>query len=340
MRRSTALSLTVALAAGAWVASRRLRRRRPLAGAVALVTGGSRGLGLVVARELGRRGMRIVLCARDEEELERARGGLAQEGIDATALPGDVTDEDGMRTLVADVEENLGPVDLLVNSAGIIQVGPAESMTVEDYRRAMDVLFYGPLHAAEAVLPGMRARRRGTIVNVTSIGAAVGIPHLAPYDAAKFAARGWSEALGAEAAKHGVDVITVVPGLMRTGSFGRALVKGRRYAEASIFSLLASLPLVTVSAERAARRVVRAIEHGERFVIIGLPARLLRLAHSLMPGAIVGTLGFVNRFLPTAAPEERHGIALPAELFRRGLARSILTALGERAARRYNEEPA
>jgi short-subunit dehydrogenase len=284
--------------------------------------------------------MRIVLCARDEEELERARGGLAQEGIDATALPGDVTDGHGMRTLVADVEENLGPVDLLVNSAGIIQVGPAEAMTVEDYRRAMDVLFYGPLHAAEAVLPGMRARRRGTIVNVTSIGAAVGIPHLAPYDAAKFAARGWSEALGAEAAKHGIDVITVVPGLMRTGSFGRALVKGRRYAEASIFSLLASLPLVTVSAERAARRVVRAIEHGERFVIIGLPARLLRLAHSLMPGAIVATLGFVNRFLPTAAPGERHGIALPAELFRRGLARSILTALGERAARRYNEEPA
>ncbi|ABC79809.1 SDR family NAD(P)-dependent oxidoreductase [Anaeromyxobacter dehalogenans] len=340
MRRSTALSLTAALAAGAWLAARRLRRRRPLAGGVALVTGGSRGLGLVLARELGRRGMRIVLCARDEEELERARGGLAQEGIDATALPGDVTDEDGMRTLVADVEENLGPVDLLVNSAGIIQVGPAEAMAVEDYRHAMDVLFFGPLHAAEAVLPGMRARRRGTIVNVTSIGAAVGIPHLAPYDAAKFAARGWSEALGAEAAKHGIDVITVVPGLMRTGSFGRALVKGRRYAEASLFSLLASLPLVTVSAERAARRIVRAIEHGERFVIIGLPARLLRLAHSIMPGAIVAILGFVNRFLPTAAPGARHGIALPAELFRRGLARSILTALGERAARRYNEEPA
>lgn len=340
MRRTTALSLALGLAGVAYVASRRLRRRRPLAGAVALVIGGSRGLGLVLARELGRRGMRLVLCARDEEELERARAGLEAAGFDATALPGDVTDEEGMRTLVADVEENLGPVDLLVNCAGIIQVGPAESMVVEDYRRAMDVMFFGPLHAAEAALPGMRARRRGTIVNVTSIGAAVGIPHLAPYDAAKFAARGWSEALGAEAAKHGVTVLTVVPGLMRTGSFGHALVKGKRYAEASMFSLLASLPLVTVSAERAARLIVAAIERGDRFLIIGLPAKLLRLAHALVPGAVLGALGVVNRFLPGPAPEGREGIALPAELFRRGLARSILTALGERAARKYNEEPA
>ncbi|MGC3999707.1 MAG: SDR family NAD(P)-dependent oxidoreductase [Anaeromyxobacter sp.] len=265
-------------------------------------------------------------------------------GFDATSLPCDVTDEEGMRTLVADVEENLGPVDLLVNNAGIIQVGPAEAMSLEDYHRAMDTMFWGAVHGAEAVLPAMRGRRRGTIVNITSIGAAVGIPHLAPYGAAKFALRGWSEAMGAEAAKDGISVITVVPGLMRTGSFGHALVKGKRYAEASLFSLMASLPLLTISAEHAARRILRAIERRERFVVIGAPAKLLRLAHALFPGMVVATLGWINRALPDAGAdagaEARGGMALPAELFRRGLARSILTALGERAARRYNEEPA
>ena len=339
MRRTILVSAGL-LVAGAWLLSRRMSRRPLVPGSVALVTGGSRGLGFLLARELGRRKLRVVICARDEQELERARTVLAGEGLDVTALPCDVSDDEGMRTLVADVEENLGPIDLLVNNAGIIQVGPSEAVTLEDYRHALDVMFYGPLHAAEAVLPGMRARRRGTVVNVTSIGAGVGIPHLAPYTAAKFAARGWSETLGAEAARYGVHVITVMPGLMRTGSFGRALVKGKRHVEASLFALIASLPLLTVSAERAARRIVRAAELGERFVVIGAPARLLRLAHALAPGLVVRTFGVVNRLLPAASPQAKEGMALPAELYRRGLARSILMALGERAARRYNEEPA
>ena len=338
MRRRKLLFLAGIAAGGAWALARRLGRVE-LRGKVAIVTGGSRGLGLVLARELGRRGMRVVVCARDEEELERARASLATEGIDATALPVDVTDTDGMAGMVADVEENIGPVDLLVNNAGIIQVGPSEAMNLDDYRRAMDVMFWGALNGAEAVLPRMRARRRGTIVNVTSIGAAVGIPHLAPYDAAKFALRGWSEALGAEQARHGIAIVTVVPGLMRTGSFGHALVKGKRYAEASLFSLMASLPLLTTSAERAAHRIVRAVEHGERFVVVGAPAKLLRIVHSLAPGGVVRVLGVLNRLLPPPDEGARDTMPLPGEIFRRGFARSILTALGDRAAKKYNEEP-
>jgi len=245
-----------------------------------------------------------------------------------------------MRTLVAEVEENIGPIDVLVNNAGIIQVGPAEAMTLEDYRRAMDTMLWGAVYATDAVLPAMRARRRGVVVNVTSIGAAVAMPHLAPYTTAKFALRGYSEAMSAEAAKFGITVTTVVPGLMRTGSFGHALVKGKRYAEASMFSLAASLPLLTLSAEAAARRIVQAIEGGERWVIIGGPARVLRLLHALFPEVLVAVLGAANRLLPGGEGEPQAGIALPAELYRRGLARSILTALGERAARRFNEEPA
>ncbi len=324
--------------AAAWMAARRLAHV-PLQGKIALITGGSRGLGLVLARELGLKGMRIVICARDEEELERARATLAAEGVQATALPGDVADDVCMSGLVADVEENIGPVDVLVNNAGIVQVGPAATMRPDDYRRAMDVMFWGALYTAEAVLPRMRARGRGTIVNVTSIGAAAGIPHLAPYVAAKFALRGWSEALSAEYSRHGVRVVTVVPGLMRTGSFGHALVKGKRYSEASLFALAGSLPLLTSSAERAGRRIVRAIENGDRFVVIGVTAKLLRVAHALAPGAVVRVLSAVNRLLPAAGEGDREEIALPGELFRRGLARSVFTTLGDRAARRYNEEP-
>jgi NAD(P)-dependent dehydrogenase (short-subunit alcohol dehydrogenase family) len=247
-----------------------------------------------------------------------------------------------MRTLVAEVEENLGPVELLVNNAGIIQVGPVETMALEDFRRAMDTNYWGAFHAADAVLPGMRARRRGVIVNVASIGAAVALPHMAPYTAAKFALRGWSEALGAEAARYGIRVVTVLPGLMRTGSFKHALVKGRRRAEASMFSLVASLPLVTTSATGAARRIVRAAERGERVLVLGLPARLLHLAHGLFPGPLVWALGHLNRLLPSTPRDEQGDdrMPLPAEIFRRGLGRSILTELGERAARDYNEDPA
>lgn len=342
MRSSRSLSLALLAAGGlGYVLARRLRHPQRLAGGVALVTGGSRGLGLLLARELGRRRMRVVLCARDEEELERARLTLVALGVDAVALPCDVTDQEGMRTLVADVEENLGPIDLLVNNAGIMQVGPVETMGLEDFQRAMDTIFWGAFHTSQAVLPGMRARRRGVIVNVTSIGAAVALPHMAPFSAAKSAMRGWSEALGAEAARYGVLVVTVLPGLMRTGSFKRALVKGRRRAEATMFSLAASLPLLTVSAAGAARRIVRAVEKGERVLVLGAPAKILRLVHALFPGPMVGVLGRVNRLLP-GTPRDETGddrMPLPAELFRRGLARSILTALGERAARRYNEDP-
>ena len=102
------------------------------------------------------------------------------------------------------------------------------------------------------------------------------------------------------------------------------------------------LPLVTVSASWAARRIVRAVERGERFLVLGVPAKLLRLVHALFPGPLVGMLGQLNRLLPSTPLDEQGDdrMPLPAELFRRGLARSILTALGERAAHQNNEDPA
>jgi NAD(P)-dependent dehydrogenase (short-subunit alcohol dehydrogenase family) len=131
-------------------------------------------------------------------------------------------------------------------------------MTYSDYQRAMNVHFWGVLHCTEAVLPHMRRRRGGRIINITSIGGLMAVPHLAPYSASKFAAVGYSDAVRAEVAKDGIRVTTVCPGLMRTGSFVNALMKGRHRAEFAWFGGFVSLPVVSIDADRAARRILAA----------------------------------------------------------------------------------
>jgi short-subunit dehydrogenase len=333
--RSRAALLGGLAAGAAWLA----RGRGSLRDEVVVVTGGSRGLGLVLARQLARRGARLVLCARDPGELDRARAQVAELGAEVLAVPCDVTDAGDVARMVDAAKARFGRVDVLVNDAGIIQAGPAESLSLEDFHAAMAANFWGTVHATLAVLPDMRARRRGRIVNVTSIGGTVAVPHLLAYTASKFAAVGFSTGLAAEARKDGVQVTTIVPGLMRTGSAFRALFKGRREQEVTAFALASSLPVLTMDAERAARRIIRACERGERFVTVGGAWKAGRLIASALPGLTISVLSLVARVLP-AAPE---GAAQePAEagyLHREGLARSRATALQDRAAARNNEQP-
>jgi short-subunit dehydrogenase len=333
-RRSPAAWTAAALLGG--VALLRARRRVSLRGACAVITGGSRGLGLLVARELAARGARLVLAARDERELDEARRQLEAVGAEVLTVPCDVADADAVEALVARANERFGRVDVLVNVASIIQVGPAESLSLDDLRDAMRVNLWGLVHATLAVLPAMRERGSGRIVNVTSIGGTVAVPHLLGYTSAKFAAVGFSTGLAAEAAKDGVVVTTIVPGLMRTGSFLHALVKGRREEEASLFSVAASLPILTMDAGRAARRIVQACERGERFVVLGVPAKALRLAAVLAPNLTGAAMELVVRFLPGSADDT----AQRPERGRRYRRKGVLTALGDAAANEDNEEPA
>ncbi len=277
----------------------RLRARRPvdLTGQVALVTGGSRGLGLLLAREFFRAGCKIVICARDPGELQAAREDLELRGADVLAARCDVTDRADCESLVERTLERFGRVDLLVNNAGIIQVGPVESMTIADFERAMQVNFWGVVHMTLAVLPEMRRRRAGRIVNITSIGGKVAVPHLLPYDCAKFAAMGFSEGLHAELEKDGITVTTVVPGLMRTGSPPFALFKGQREREYRWFATSDRLPITSMSAIRAAREIVLAVRRGETEVTLSWPARVLRLVHALWPAATTDLLAQVNHWL-------------------------------------------
>jgi len=270
-------------ALGVYVLARRLREA-DLRGQVILITGGSRGLGFLLAREFAREGARVAFCARDPEELRRAQADLEARGVEVYPIRSDVADSDQVARMIDDVTQSLGPVDILINNAGIMEVGPIQTMDLENFKRAMDIMFWGPLHTIRAVLPSMLERKTGTIVNITSIGGKISFPHLVPYCAAKFAMIGLSEGLHAELRSQGVKVVTVVPGFMRTGSYQQAFFAGNQKQEFEWFALGASLPLVSMDAVRAARQIVRAVKIGEAQPILSLPANVIARFHGLFRG--------------------------------------------------------
>ena len=310
-------------------------RETDLLDQVVLITGGSRGLGLAMARVFAREGCRLVLCARDAEELERARRDVEGLGAEVLTIPCDVSSRDQVERMVEQATARFGRIDILVNNAGIITVGPLETQTLEDFERAMGIMFWGALYPTLAVLPQMRARRAGRIAFITSIGGKLSVPHLLPYSAAKFAAVGLAEGLRAELARDGITVTTIAPGLMRTGSHLNAEFKGQHKKEFLWFSLGATLPVSSTSAERAARQIVTAIKRGDAELILTWQASLAAMAHGLMPGLTSDVLALVNRFLPTSG-----GIGSARALghqSRTPTTNSVLEALGERAARELNQ---
>lgn len=300
-----------------------------------LITGGSRGLGLVMAREFARHGARLALCARDEEELERARLDLERFGVEVMVVRCDVRNRQEVNDLVVAVNARFGNVDVLVNNAGVIQVGPLEVMTEEDFEQAMQAHFWAPLNTIMAVLPSMRQRKSGRIVNITSIGGKVAVPHLVPYSASKFALVGLSKGLRAELIKDGISVTTVCPGLMRTGSPRNAEFKGQHRFEYAWFSISDALPLLTVSAENAARQVVRACKRGQAELVISVPAKIAVLFESLFPEAMYQVLGVVNQLLP--APGGIGTQKAKGKESTSAWSPSWLTTLNEEAAVRNNE---
>lgn len=304
---------------------------------VVIVTGGSRGLGLVLTRRLALLGARVAILARDEECLARAREDVRRRGFNVLAVRCDVRDRAQVQAAVRTVAQELGPVDVLINNAGVIQVGPMETMTQEDYEDAMRTHFWGPLHATQAVLPEMRRRGRGRIVNISSVGGKVALPHILPYVASKFALVGLSEGMRTELLQEGITVTTVCPGLIRTGSVYNAFFKGRHRAEASWFMIPASLPVLSMSVESAASMILFATRLGRAEITPGIVANIAARVHGMFPGITQDALGFLNRMLP-----EPDGIGTRRALGRDSLTRltsSVLTFLTQRAARANNQLP-
>ncbi len=312
----------------------RAQRKIQLEGQVIVITGGSRGLGLVLARQLVARGARVAICARHADELERARIELEERGGRVFASACDVTSRDDIQRFIAEARDELGPIDALINNAGVVHVGPMELMNVDDYEQAMRTHLWAPLHATLAVLPEMRARKAGRIVNIASIGGKLAIPHLVPYSASKFALVGMSAGMRAELAQEGILVTTVCPGLMRTGSPRHALFKGQHQAEYAWFSIADALPGTSMSAERAARAIIDALEHGDAEVVLTIPARIAAKLYGLAPNLVDEVFGLVARLLPANNQDRTTVVGKDAES---ALSPSVLTRLGDEAAHRNNE---
>ncbi len=334
---NTALK-AVALTAGAFTAARYVFSKLAsydLNGKTVLITGGSRGLGLVMAREFLREGSRVVICARDAEELERAHVDLLEFGSEVLTIRCDVTREDEVANMIGQIEQAFGSVDVLVNNAGLIQVGPFDVMTREDFDQALKIHFWGPFNTILAVLPEMRRKKSGRIVNISSIGGKISVPHLLPYSASKFALVGLSKGLAAELRQDGIAVTTVCPGLMRTGSPRNADFKGRHRAEYAWFSISDALPLTSIKAERAARQIVDACLSGRAELIISVQAKAAVLIDALMPELSADLLALVNRLLPGAGGiGERQAKGKDSTS---AWSPSWLTALNEHAALQNNE---
>jgi short-subunit dehydrogenase len=299
------------------------------------ITGGSRGLGLLLARHLADEGAALVLCARDDEELANAENELRGRASFVATFACDLTKPDEMARLFNRIRHEVGSVDVLINNAGVIQVGPFETITHEDYEQAMAVHFWAPLFCSEQVLPDMRRRGHGRIVNIASIGGKIAVPHLLPYSASKFALIGLSRGLRAELAKDGIYVTTINPGLMRTGSARHALFKGRHRAEYAWFSIGGSTPLLSMDASRAARQIINACRYGRAELTLSLPAKLAVLIDALAPELIADVMSLAARVLPPPGGVGRASVEGCQSTS--AWSPSVLTTLNERAAEENNQ---
>ncbi len=307
---------SVATAAAAWFLLPRSgsRSRRPVSPRVVVITGGSRGLGLALAHRFGRAGDRLVLAARDTEELSRAREALLERGsvqsaADLLLVPTDLTDQAQAQHLIDQAFARFGRIDVLINNAGIIEVGPFENQPLVAFERAMNTNFYAALYTIQASLPRMLAQssqssmhgRKASIVNISSIGGKIPVPHLLPYVASKFALTGLSEGLHAELRHKGIRVTTVCPGLMRTGSSIQAQFTGQAEKEFGWFSLGATTPGIAASSGHAANRIFNATRCGSAEITITPQAWLAARIHGTAPSVTQWVAALANQYILPAA---------------------------------------
>jgi short-subunit dehydrogenase len=271
-------------------------------GKVVVITGGSRGLGLELAHQFGRAGAHLALAARDEEELIRARGRLVQShaarnGACVEIVVADVSLPEDANYVVATALKRFGRVDILINNAGVMHVAPFVDQTASAFEEAMRINFFSALYMTQAVVGHMRQRGEGAIVNIASLGGKIGVPHMLPYVASKFALVGFSEGLHAELASDGIQVTTVCPGLMRTGAHVQAKFGGDSQEEYRWFLAGAPLPGISIAASRAAAQIFRAVLAGHAEITITPQAWLAARIVGLAPAASQNFAAAINRFV-------------------------------------------
>ncbi|MEO7133702.1 MAG: SDR family oxidoreductase [Vicinamibacterales bacterium] len=299
---------------------------------VVLITGGSRGLGLVLARQLAKNGALVGLLARNADELSRARETIPAP-FPVQLLVADVTVASQVEHAVDTLIQRFGRIDVVINNAGQILSAPLADTTDADFKALIDVHVWGMLNVTRAALPHLARHRSGRVVNICSIGSRIPVPHLSAYCTSKFAQAGLSAVMGEELRQQGIRVTTVMPGLMRTGSHVQAWFKGDQPKEFALFSLVAGLPGTSMSAERAARLILAAAARGQAEAIVPCTVRQIAKAAALFPNLAIGTLRGVQRLLPQQGSRS----AVQGRQMRLNPVLRAAVTLNERAADRNNQ---
>jgi short-subunit dehydrogenase len=282
---------------------------------VVLITGGSRGLGLAIATRFAHTPVRLVLASRNLAELQQAQATLLTQfphlhPEDFHLVAADLSKPEEAQRLISETIDRFGRIDVLVNNAGIIDVGPIESQTLEIFERTMQINFFAALYTTWAALPHLRKQtplsgnRRAAIVNIASIGGKIAVPHMLPYSAAKFALVGFSEGLHAELRHKGIRVTTVCPGLMRTGGEDHVNIVGDVEFERRWFSFLATTPVITVSAKYAANRIFHAVAAGRAEITISPQAWLAARIAGTFPETLQYANALTNHHILPKAPTQ------------------------------------
>jgi short-subunit dehydrogenase len=229
---------------------------------VVWITGASSGIGEALAHRIAGEGALLALSARRRSELERVKAALPA-GTRATIIPGDVTDFAAIPTWIAQIESELGPIDVLVNNAGVSQRSLARDTTMETYRYLMEVDFFAPVALTQAVVPTMVKRGSGQIVVTSSIAGKLGTPLRTGYSAAKHALHGYYDSLRAEVAKEGIVVTALVVGAVHTNVSINAVT-----GDGSTFGIMDDLQATGIEPERAADMMVAGIIADEPEVLV------------------------------------------------------------------------
>jgi short-subunit dehydrogenase len=281
---------------------------------VALITGGSRGLGLEIARRICAGGGKVALIARDSEELGRAKTDLDRFATEVLTLQCDLLETAQIQSAVQQTLQRFSKIDILINNAGIIEIGPIEHLQLKDFDRAMRLHFWAPYILQFLIVPQMRAKGGGRIVNISSIGGRIAVPHMVAYSASKFALTGFSDAIRAELARDNIWVTTVTPGLMRTGSHIHAKFKGDHAAEYQWFDWSRKIPFASISVERAARKILNASQRGKPSLIMPFSTYFVILASALFPNLFGRVMKMFNRCLPQRVSQSGNEARSGAEI--------------------------
>jgi len=193
-----------------------LSAEKPIAGQVALVTGGSRGIGLAIAARLGRMGARIAICARSAESLERAAEGLRRDAVETLAMAADVTRSAEVTALVERTRKSLGPVDILVNNAGVGIFGPVQALRESDWDAVLDTNLKAVFLVSKEVAPEMIRRRTGQIINISSLAGKNAFANGSVYCASKWGLLGLTYCMAEDLRAYGIRVSVICPGTVAT----------------------------------------------------------------------------------------------------------------------------